>query len=121
MAKKLWTKERDDRATPTEIAEITMVFLWLIREDICPDPRRDMKYPIERKRKSEPESPWFNAKSSSNAGSNGANMIREEKFNKKMDAKRKRGGRWFRKDSSTTECLLWVFIVSASFKISIPF
>ncbi len=56
MAKKFWTKEMDDREIPTKIAEITTVFLWLIREDICPDPNRDIKYPIERNRKSEPES-----------------------------------------------------------------
>ena len=55
-AKILWTKEMEEREMPTEIAEITMVFLWLIREDIYPEPRRDIKYPIERNKKSEPAS-----------------------------------------------------------------
>ena len=56
-AKKLWTNEMDEREIPTEIAEITMVFLWLIREDMWPDPKSDMKYPMERKKKSEPALP----------------------------------------------------------------
>ena len=119
-AKKLLTREMDDRDTPTDIAEITMVLLWLIREDICPEPNRDIKYPIDKNKKSEPASLWLSAKSFSKAGSSGANMIREEKFNKKMDARRKRGVRWFRKVSSGTELLRWVVAVPASFKISIP-
>jgi hypothetical protein len=48
-------------------------------------------------------------------------MIREEKFNKKMDAKRKRGGRWFRKDASISEWPVWADVFPRSFKISIPF
>jgi len=56
---------------------------------MCPDPRRDMKYPMERNRKSEPESPWLNPKSFSMAGSNGAAMIRAVKFNKNIDAMRR--------------------------------
>ena len=119
-AKKFLTKDMDVRATPTDIAEITMVLLWLMREDICPEPSRDIKYPIDRNKKSEPASLWLSAKSFSKVGSNGANMIREEKFKKKMDARRKRGVRWFRKVSSGTESLKWVVVVPASFKISIP-
>ena len=110
----------EDKATPTDIAEITMVFLWLIREDICPEPKRDIKYPIERNKKSEPASLWLSAKSFSTAGSSGANMIRDEKFNKKMDASRKRGARWFRNVSSGTVLFRWGVSVPVSFKISIP-
>ena len=47
-------------------------------------------------------------------------MIREEKFNKKMDANRKRGATWFRNVSSGTEFLKRVVVVPASFKVSIP-
>ena len=55
--KRLLLKEIADSAPPTAMAEKTMVFLWLIREDMCPDPKSDMKYPRERKRNSDPASP----------------------------------------------------------------
>ena len=57
IAKRLLLTEINEMAVPTAIAETVMVFLWVIREDIYPDPRSDMKYPKERNRKSEPASP----------------------------------------------------------------
>jgi hypothetical protein len=71
-----------------------MVFLWVIREVMYPDPRRDMKYPMERNKKSEPASPWLNPRSFSIAGNNGAATIRAVKFNKNMDEMRKSGLSW---------------------------
>jgi hypothetical protein len=92
-------KEINERAVPTAIAETAIVFLWVIREDICPDPRSDMKYPMERNRKSEPASPWLNLKSFSIIGSNGATMILQVKFKKKIDAISRIGENWVRKAS----------------------
>ena len=40
MAKRLLLKEINERAAPTAIAETMMVFLWVIREDMCPDPNK---------------------------------------------------------------------------------
>jgi hypothetical protein len=57
IAKRLLLKAINARAQPTAIAETEIVFLWVIREDICPDPRSEMKYPKDRNRKSEPASP----------------------------------------------------------------
>ena len=57
IVKRFLLKEMAERAIPTAMAEKTMVFLWLIREDIWPDPKSDMKYPTERKKKSDPASP----------------------------------------------------------------
>ena len=91
IATRLLLTEINEMAAPTAMAETVMVFLWVMREDIYPDPRRDMKYPNERNKKSEPASPWLNPKSSSIVGSNGATMIREVKFNKKIDAINKMG------------------------------
>jgi hypothetical protein len=56
-AKRLLLKEMAESAVPMAMAEKTMVFLWLIREDMCPDPKSDMKYPIERKKNKKPASP----------------------------------------------------------------
>ena len=91
MAKRLLLKEINERAAPTAIAETMMVFLWVIREDICPEPNKDMKYPMERNKKSEPALPWLNPKSFSMLGSNGAEMSRDVKFNKKMEVTSKSG------------------------------
>lgn len=91
MAKRLLLKEINERAAPTAIAETMMVFLWVIREDMCPDPNSDMKYPMERNRKSEPALPWLNTRSFSMFGSNGAEMSRDVKFNKKMEVISKSG------------------------------
>ena len=91
MAKRLLLKEINERAAPTAIAETMMVFLWVIREDICPEPNKDMKYPMERNKKSEPALPWLNPKSFSMFGNNGAVMSRDVKFNKKMEVTSKSG------------------------------
>ena len=91
MAKRLLLKEINERAAPTAIAETMMVFLWVIREDICPEPNKDMKYPMERNKKSEPALPWLNPKSFSMFGNNGAVMNRDVKFNKKMEVTSKSG------------------------------
>jgi hypothetical protein len=91
MAKRLLLKEINERAAPTAIAEKMMVFLWVIREDMYPDPNIDMKYPMERNRKREPALPWLNPKSFSMLGSNGAEMSRDVKFNKKMEVTSKSG------------------------------
>jgi len=90
-AKRLLLNETAKSAVPTAMAETAMVLLWLIREDMWPDPKSDMKYPMERKRNKEPASPWLNPKLFSIFGSNGAKTIREVKFSKKMDAMRKSG------------------------------
>jgi len=99
MAKRLLLKEINERAVPTAIAETAIVFLCVIRADMCPDPRSDMKYPMERNRKSEPASPWLNPKSLSIVGSNGDPMIRPVKFNKKMEAIKRSGLSWVLKVS----------------------
>jgi hypothetical protein len=91
MAKRLLLKETNERAAPTAIAETMMVLLWVMREDMYPDPKSDMKYPMERNRKSEPALAWLNPKSFSTLGSNGAKMSRDEKFNKKMELTRRSG------------------------------
>jgi len=117
MAKRLVLKEINERAVPTATAETAIVFLWVIREDMCPDPRRDMKYPMERNRKSEPASPWLNPKSFSIVGSNGEAIIRAVKFNKKMDAMSKSGLSWVRKVSPPILLSLPTYPVSKSFKI----
>ena len=57
MAKRLLLKEINERAAPTAIAETIMAFLWVIRDDIYPDPNKYRKYPMERNRKSEPAFP----------------------------------------------------------------
>lgn len=101
MAKRLLLIEINEMAIPTAIAETVMVFLWVIREDIYPDPGSDMKYPKERNRKSKLASPWLNPRSSSMVGSNGATMIREVKFDRKIDAINKMGGSCLRKASSS--------------------
>jgi hypothetical protein len=91
MAKRLLLKEISERAAPTAMAETMMVFLWVIRDDICPDPNKDRKYPMERNRKSEPAFPWVNPKSFSMVGNKGAGMSRPVKFNKKMEVTSKSG------------------------------
>ena len=116
IAKRLSLKEMADSAVPTAMAETAMVFLWLIREDMCPDPKSDMKYPIERKKKSEPASPWLKPNLLSIVGSNGARTIREVKFNKKMDAMKKSGMSWGRNVSPLNLLLLFIEVVLASFK-----
>ena len=83
---------------------------------MCPDPKSDMKYPIERKKNSEPASPWLNTKFLSIVGNNGAKTIREVKFNKKMDAMRKRGMSWERKVSPPNSLFPLIEVISASFK-----
>ena len=105
-----------DSAVPTATAETVMVFLWLIREDMYPDPRSDMKYPMERKKNSEPTSPWLNFKLFSIVGSNGARMILEVKFNKKIDAMKKSGMSWDRNVLLPNALFLLIEVVSASFK-----
>ena len=50
-----------------------------------------MKYPMERNKKSEPALPWLNPRSFSMFGSNGAEMSRDVKFNKKMEVISKSG------------------------------
>ena len=115
-AKRLLLKETAKSAAPTAMAETAMVLLWLIREDMCPDPKSDMKYPMERKRNKEPASPWLNFRLFSIVGSNGAKTIREVKFNKKMDAMRKSGMRWDRKVSPLNASFLLMEAVLASFK-----
>jgi len=117
MAKRHLLKEINERAIPTAIAETAIVFLWVIREDMCPDPRSDMKYPMERNKKSEPASPWLNPKSLSMVGSNGAAMIRAVKFNKNMDAIKRSGLSWVRKVSLPILLPLPTYPVSNSFKI----
>ena len=57
IAKRLLLTEINEIAIPIAIAETMIVFLWVIREDMCPDPRSDIKYPKERNRKREPASP----------------------------------------------------------------
>ena len=54
---RLLLKETNESVEPTAMAEKMIVFLWVMREDICPEPNRDIKYPMERNRKSEPASP----------------------------------------------------------------
>jgi hypothetical protein len=54
------------------------------REATNPEPRRDMKYPIEINRKSDPASPWPTPKSFSMVGRRGARMILARKFRKKI-------------------------------------
>ena len=88
---------------------------------MCPDPKSDMKYPIERKKNSEPASPWLNPKLFSIVGSNGAKTIREVKFNKKMDAMRKSGMSWDRNVSPPNALFPLIEVVSASVKFQIPF
>jgi len=113
---RLLLKETAVSAVPTAMAETAMVLLWLSREDMCPDPKSDMKYPIERKRNKEPASPWLNFRLCSIVGSNGAKTIREVKFSRKMDAMRKSGMSWERKVSLPNSLFLWVAVVLASFK-----
>jgi hypothetical protein len=115
-ANRLLLKEMAESVMPTAMAETAMVLLWLIREDICPDPKSDMKYPMERKKNNEPASPWLNPKLISIVGSNGAKTIREVKFNKKMDAMRKSGMSWDLNVSSPNELFLLIEVVSAPFK-----
>lgn len=57
IAKRLLLTEINEIAAPIAIAETMIVFLWVIREDMCPDPISDIKYPKERNRKREPASP----------------------------------------------------------------
>jgi hypothetical protein len=83
---------------------------------MCPDPKSDMKYPMERKRNKEPASPWLNFRLCSIVGSNGAKTIREVKFSKKIDAMRKSGRSWARKVSSLIALFLLMGVVLASFK-----
>ena len=71
---------------------------------------------MERKKNSEPASPWLNFKFSSIVGSNGAKIILEVKFNKKMDAMRKSGMSWERNVLSPNALFLLIEVVSASFK-----
>jgi hypothetical protein len=113
---RLLLKETAESAAPTAMAETAMVFLWLIREDTCPDPKSDMKYPIERKKNNEPASPWLNFKFFSIVGNNGAKTIREVKFNKKMEAMRKSGMSWDLKVLPSNALFLLIEVVSASFK-----
>jgi hypothetical protein len=115
-ANRLLLKETAESAVPTAMAETMMVLLWLIREEMCPDPKSDMKYPIERKRNREPASPWLNFKLFSIVGSNGAKIIREVKFSKKIDAMRKSGMRWDRNVSSLIDSFPLAEIDLASFK-----
>jgi hypothetical protein len=71
---------------------------------------------MERKKNSEPASPWLNFKLFSIVGSNGAKIILEVKFNKKMDAMRKSGMSWDRNVLSPNELFLSIEVVSPSFK-----
>jgi hypothetical protein len=71
---------------------------------------------MERKKNSEPASPWLNCKFFSIVGSNGAKIILEVKFNKKMDAMRKSGMSRDRKVFSPNESFLLIEVVSPSFK-----
>jgi hypothetical protein len=57
IAHRLLLREIPRSAIPTVVAERTMVFLCVSREDKRPAPKRDMKYPEEMKRKSDPASP----------------------------------------------------------------
>lgn len=116
-AKRFSLKEMAESAEPTAMAETAMVFLWLIREDMCPDPKSDIKYPRERKRNKEPASLWLNPKLFSIVGSNGAKTIREVKFNKKMEAMRKSGMSWDRKVWPPNALFPFVEVVSVSFKL----
>ena len=120
IAKRLLLTDINEMAVPTVIAETVMVFLWVIREDIYPDPKSDMKYPKERNKKSEPASPWLNPKSSSMVGSNGATIIREVKFNKNMDAINKMGGSCVRKASPPVLLSLLKRLALTSSNIYIP-
>jgi hypothetical protein len=72
---------------------------------------------MERKKNSEPASPWLNFKLFSIVGSNGAKTIREVKFNKKMDAMRKSGMSWDRNVSPSNVLFLLMGVVLASFKL----
>ena len=43
IANRLLLIDTNEMAIPTDIAETAMVFLWVIRDDKYPDPRRDIK------------------------------------------------------------------------------
>jgi hypothetical protein len=53
---RLLLEEIPRRAMPMAVAEKMIVRLCMSLEATNPDPRRDMKYPIDIKRKSEPAS-----------------------------------------------------------------
>jgi hypothetical protein len=70
---------------------MTMVCLWLKREDTNPDPINVMKYPSEIIKNSAPASAWVRFRSVSILGIRGAAMIRETKFVKNMDVRIRSG------------------------------
>jgi hypothetical protein len=86
---RLSLEEIPRRARPIAVAETINVRLCMSREATNPDPRRDMKYPNDIKRKSEPASECPSPKSLSMVGSRGARIILPRKFKKKIPAKKR--------------------------------
>jgi hypothetical protein len=95
---RLSLEEIPRRARPIAVAETIIVHLCMNREATNPDPRRDMKYPNDIKRKSEPASECPRLKSFSMVGSRGARIILPRKFRKKIPAKKRMGPMYDPKD-----------------------
>jgi hypothetical protein len=87
---------------PTAAEERMMVPLCVIQEEKNPDPRRAAKYPAEINRKNNPAWLWLMPKSFSIVGSRGDRMILDEKFMKKIDAKKRTGTPYGQKGASFT-------------------
>jgi hypothetical protein len=102
--------ETPTRARAAAKAEKRMVFLWVTREEKNPDPMTVTKYPAVVTRIKEPDWTWERDRSFSIAGSKGAMMILPVMLRKKMEAKRRIGPIWERKEeSASVDTLLELF------------
>ena len=89
--KRLWDRETAARASAPAKAEKMIVFLWVIREEMRPDPMTARKYPVVVIRNKVPACAWEMERSASMAGSRGAMMILPVKLRKKTEARRRIG------------------------------
>jgi len=98
-----------------------MVLLWVMREEMKPDPINVTKYPAAMNRKSDPACEWFRLRSASIEGIKGDETMRAKKFVKKIVV-RKNSGPIFVKDEN--ELLAWAsffaVLIRESVKLSHP-
>jgi len=108
--RRLWEKEIPIRARAPAKAEKRIVFRCVTTEERKPDPMTVTKYPAVVIRIREPAWTWERDRSFSIAGSKGAMMILPMKLRRKMEAKRRIGPIWERKEeSASVETVLGLF------------